>query len=132
MFQFYNYNISVLNPQKSLAFYETHFGLQKVHEMTTYDGAFTMYFLSDGKTNFFLELTEKPEHTAPYNLGEKPFHFAFCPENFDLAYSKHKQAGIIVSECLEAGIYFVEDPDGYKVEVVKQIAPPLPRPFATV
>ena len=40
------------------------------------------------------------------------------------SFKKHKAAGIVVLEEPELRLYFVEDPDGYRVEVVELPARP--------
>lgn len=44
----------------------------------------------------------------PYELGDEEFHIAFRTENIDAAYALHK----------EMGIYFINDPDGYWLEIL--------------
>ena len=39
-------------------------------------------------------------------------------ENFDAAHEKHKAMGCICFENPEMGIYFLEDPDGYWIEII--------------
>ena len=46
------------------------------------------------------------------------FHLAFKADNFDLAHKKHEEMGCICFENPEMGIYFIEDPDGYWLEIL--------------
>ena len=58
------------------------------------------------------------EHPQPYNLGECEFHLAFRADDYEAAHKKHKEMGCICFENEEMGIYFIEDPDGYWLEIV--------------
>ena len=45
-------------------------------------------------------------------------HLAFTTADFDGALAKHKAMGCVCLENPAMGIYFIEDPDGYWVEIV--------------
>lgn len=119
MLCFYHCNHSVLNMDRSIEFYQTQFGLKKCREISAYDGALKLAFLCDGVTDFRLELTWNRDRKEPYDLGEKEFHIAFYTDDYDALLAKHKKAGIVVHEEPELRLYFVQDPDGYQVEVVE-------------
>ena len=115
-FTFTHVNFNVLDLERSMAFYEKAFGFYEKRRMEA-DG-FTLVYLSDGVTDFELELTHLHERTEPYNLGEKEFHLALYTEDYAAAREKHDAMGVICYENAEMGIYFVEDPDGYWIEVL--------------
>ena len=75
-------------------------------------------YLSNDSSDFELELTWLKEHPQPYDLGECEFHLAFKADDFDLAHKKHEEMGCICFENPEMGIYFIEDPDGYWLEIL--------------
>ena len=54
----------------------------------------------------------------PYDLGEQEYHLAFKAEDFDAAHAKHEAMGCICFENPSMGIYFLEDPDGYWIEII--------------
>lgn len=54
----------------------------------------------------------------PYDLGECEFHLAFKTDDFDLTHKKHKEMGCICFENPEMGIYFIEETDGYWLEIL--------------
>ncbi len=60
-------------------------------------------------------LRDQPEK---YDLGECEFHLAFRTDDFAVAHEKHSQMGCICFENKAMGIYFIEDPDGYWLEIV--------------
>ena len=118
MFSFNHFNFNVLDLERSLKFYDEAFGLKPVREKTASDGSFRLVFLGDGVTDFQLELTWLRDRTEPYDLGEQEFHLAFVAEDMDKAHEKHEKMGCICFENPSMGIYFVEDPDGYWIEVI--------------
>lgn len=117
-FSFAHYNYNVLNLEKSLVFYKDALGLEEVRRMEAEDGSFIIVYLGDGKTNFNLELTWLRDWDRPYNLGDNEVHLAFTVEDFDAAHAKHKEMGCICFENEAMGIYFINDPDGYWLEIV--------------
>ena len=61
------------------------------------------------------------DHPDNYDLGENETHLGLrlAPgESFDKMYAYHKEMEIICFENPSMGIYFVEDPDGYWVEII--------------
>ena len=118
MFRFVHENYNVKDLDKSLKFYEEALGLKEVRRITPEDGSFIIVYLGDGKTDFQLELTWLRDWDRPYNLGDCEFHLAFRADDFDAAYAKHKEMGCICFENPKMGIYFIEDPDGYWLEVL--------------
>ena len=118
MFAFNHFNFNVLDLEKSLAFYKEALGLEPVREKLASDGSFKLVYLGDGKTDFQLELTWLKDHPQPYNLGECEFHLAFRAEDFEAAHKLHSEMGVICYENPSMGIYFIQDPDGYWLEIV--------------
>lgn len=113
-----HFNITVLNLDKSVRFYEEAFGLKEVRRKGPESGEFILVYMGDGVTDFELELTWYRDRKEPYNLGENEIHLAFRVDDFDDAYDKHKAMDCICYENKGMGIYFVADPDGYWLEVV--------------
>ncbi|MCL1854600.1 MAG: VOC family protein [Clostridia bacterium] len=109
-----NYNVLVL--ERSIAFYGEALNLKEVRRIAR-DG-FTIVFLSDGVSDFQLELTWLKDRKEPYHLGDGEFHLAFETDHYEEAYAKHQKMGCICFENKEMGIYFIEDPDGYWLEIV--------------
>ena len=77
-------------------------------------------FLGDGHSPFELELTGLRDRTQTYDLGEGEFHLAFSVPDMDAAHAKHAAMGCICFENPSMGIYFIEDPDGYWIEIVPE------------
>lgn len=47
-------------------------------------------------------------------------HLAFTVPDMDAAHAKHAAMGCICFENPGMGIYFIEDPDGYWIEIVPE------------
>lgn len=120
MVEFAHFNFNVLDLEKSVAFYAEALGLTQVKEVVHPEGAFKLVYLGDGNTSFTLELTWLRDRTEPYNLGECEFHLAFFVDEYEAMLEKHKAMGCVCFENPEMGIYFIQDPDGYWVEIVPE------------
>ena len=117
-FTFAHNNFNVRDLNKSLAFYKEALGLVEVRRKEAADGSFILVFLGDGHSKHLLELTWLRDWDRPYNLGDNEFHLAFTTADFDAAYAKHKEMGCICYENPKMGIYFINDPDEYWIEIV--------------
>ena len=116
---FNHFNFNVLDLEKSLKFYQETLNLVPNGEViNAEDSSFKIVFLTDRKTDFRLELTWLADHPQSYDLGECEFHLAFRTDDFAAAHEKHSQMGCVCFENKAMGIYFIEDPDGYWLEIV--------------
>ena len=100
MAAFLHTNLNVLDLDKSLAFYRQALGLR------------------DGHTGYQLELTWLRDRREPYNLGDNEFHLAFRVEDKAAAHDLHESMGCICYENPAMDLYFIEDPDGYWLEIL--------------
>ena len=116
-FTFNHFNFNVKDLDVSLKFYKEALGLEPVHVNDTEN--FTLVFLGDGRTGFRLELTYMKDRTEPYDLGEQEYHLAMTSDNYDEAHALHEKMGCICFENKTMGIYFLVDPDGYWIEIVR-------------
>ncbi len=117
-FRFDHNNINVWDLDKSLAFYREALGLTETRRLEAADNSFTLVFLGDGKTTHKLELTWLRAREEKYNLGDNEFHLALVVDDYEAAHRRHKEMGCICYENPGMGIYFIEDPDGYWVEIL--------------
>ena len=121
MTKFYHFNFNVVDLDRSLAFYRQALGLEPVREKRAEDGSFRLVYLGDGESAFQLELTWlRDRGERPYDLGECEFHLAFRTDEYDALYRKHREMGCICFENPAMGIYFIQDPDGYWIEIVPE------------
>lgn len=117
-FTFAHNNFNVFDLDKSLAFYTEALGLQDVRRYEAPDGSFILVYLGDGTTPHQLELTWMRDRKEPYNLGDNEFHLAFRVDDFAKAHALHEKMGCICFENKAMGIYFINDPDDYWIEIV--------------
>ena len=119
-FTFNHTNLNVADLERSLKFFEEALGLKPVRIKEAADGSFMLAFLSDGKTDYLLELTWLRDHEGAYELGENETHICFHAEDYEAAHEKHAAMGCICFENTKMGLYFIEDPDGYWFEIVPE------------
>ncbi|MDR2504854.1 MAG: VOC family protein [Oscillospiraceae bacterium] len=121
MFKFAHNNFNVTSLEKSLAFYKDALGLTPVSSKKAADGSFELVFLGDGAgSDHVLELTWLADHPQKYDLGENEIHLAFTTPDMDSAKKLHSKMGVICYENTAMGIYFIEDPDGYWLEIIPE------------
>ncbi len=117
-FRFAHNNINVLDLDKSVAFYKEALGLREVRRYVPDDESFVLVYMGDGAGPHTLELTWLRDRTDPYDLGENEFHLALTTDDYDAAHRRHAEMGCICYENPGMGIYFVNDPDGYWIEIL--------------
>lgn len=115
-FTFAHNNFNVVDLEKSLKFYHEALGLEVMREKKT--PSFTLVYLGDKTTPHLLELTWLKDRSQPYDLGENEFHLAFQVDDFEQAHELHAKMGCICYENTAMGIYFINDPDGYWLEII--------------
>ena len=111
-----NYNVQDLS--KSLDFYDKALGLHEKRRKTAQDGSFIIVYIGNEESDFELELTWLRDHPQKYDIGEEEFHLAFHVDDFAAAHELHEKMGCICFENHSMGIYFIQDPDGYWLEVI--------------
>jgi lactoylglutathione lyase len=119
-FTFAHNNLNVFDLQKSLDFYSKALGLKEVRRIDGPEGAFILVFLSDGVMAHQLELTWMRDRKEKYNLGDNEIHLAFRAKDYAAAHAMHKEMGCVCYENEKMGIYFIEDPDGYWLEILPE------------
>ena len=111
-------NINVKDIEASLAFYGQALGLRQARRHDAADGSFTIVFLTDQTSAHQLELTWLRDKEGPYDLGDNESHIAFVVDDYAAAHALHEEMSCICYENKGMGIYFIEDPDGYWLEVI--------------
>ncbi|MBQ4638341.1 MAG: VOC family protein [Clostridia bacterium] len=112
-------NINVQDIERSIEFYKKAFGLKVAGDKWAKDGSFRIVYMNDDNNFFRIELTWLRDHAdRPYDLGENESHICFVADDYDAAHKMHEEMGVICFENHSMGLYFVEDPDGYWLEVV--------------
>lgn len=118
--------IRVLDEARSTDFYTRAFGL-KVAGRFLFEG-FTLVYLRNAEADFEVELTINHGRVQPYNLGDGYGHIAFGVDDVNAEWERLSALGFAPSpvKTLEhdgqplATFFFVQDPDGYKIEVLQR------------
>lgn len=116
-FTFYHNNINVFDLDKSIEFYQKALGLTVTREKSAEDGSFMLVFLGDETTPHLLELTWLRDMDRPYDLGDNESHLAMKVDDMEAALALHREMDCVCFENLEMGVYFINDPDGYWIEI---------------
>ena len=111
-----NYNVQDID--RSLKFYSKALGLTERRRKTAQDGSFVIVYIGNDESDFELELTWLAEHPQKYDIGEEEFHLAFSVDDFEAAHALHAEMDCICFENPAMGIYFIQDPDGYWLEII--------------
>jgi lactoylglutathione lyase len=118
--------IRVLSEERSVAFYEKAFGLT-VADRLDFD-SFTLVYLSNPESTFELELTINKGRTDPYDLGDGYGHLALSVADVAAEHARLTEAGLAPRKLVDfapagtviARFFFIADPDGYQIEVLRR------------
>ena len=118
--------VRVLDEDRSVDFYRQAFGLQ-IADRFEFD-SFTLVYLRNGEADFELELTINKGRSEPYALGDGYGHIALAVADLDAEHARLEGLGLRPSAIKEfnrdgalmARFFFIQDPDGYKIEVLQK------------
>jgi len=116
--------LRVMDLEASERFYQDAFGFEISRKKDFPEGGFTLSYLRAPGASFELELTYNYDQKEPYVLGNGYSHLAVGVEDLEGSHARHVELGLEPGAIkgLSKGVgnfYFVSDPDGYKVEVVR-------------
>lgn len=117
--------IRVMDLEKSLKFYKEALGLIETKRKDFPENKFTLVYLSNEVGGYEIELTYNYDPEKPYELGNGFSHIAIGVENLEEMREKHISLDYKVTDLKglpgeEPHYYFVTDPDGYMIEVIRQ------------
>ncbi|MBS7844303.1 VOC family protein [Pseudomonas fluorescens] len=125
MAKFIHTMIRVGNLDQSMKFYQDVFGLKETHRLEFDD--FSLVYLRDVESGAEIELTWN-KGQSEYTHGSGYGHSAFVVEDLDLQFNRlldlnlspapikeFKRDGVLL-----ARFFFIQDPDGYKIEVLQR------------
>lgn len=118
--------VRVLDEVRSVDFYRKAFGLD-VAERLDFE-TFTLVYLSNADAEFEVELTVNKGRQEPYALGDGYGHLAVSVADLDSEHDRLGALGLNPKKIVEfnrdgallARFFFIEDPDGYKIEVLQR------------
>lgn len=118
--------IRVLDEERSVDFYSKAFGM-KVSQRLDKE-TFTLVYLRGDETDQEIELTINKGQEGAYSHGDGYGHVAFAVDDIDAEHARFEAQGFNPKKLVEfrdgdeliAKFFFVEDPDGYKIEVLQK------------
>ena len=110
----------------SVDFYRKAFGLEISERVDFPD--FTLIYMKGAQSPFEVELTVNKGRAEPYSLGDGYGHMAFVVDDLAAEHARMKSAGLAPKDIKQMAhdgkpfgtFFFVEDPDGYKIEVLQR------------
>jgi lactoylglutathione lyase len=120
--------IRVKDLDESIDFYTRHLGMQVLRRMDYPEGRFTLAFVGygDEARNTVIELTHNWDQDDPYELGSGFGHLAIGVPDIYGTCERMQKEGVSIPRPpgpMKHGttvIAFIEDPDGYKVELIER------------
>ena len=118
--------VRVLDEKRSVDFYARALGLDVADRLDFAD--FPLVYMSDAGKGFELELTINKGRSEPYSLGDGYGHLAFVVDDLAAEHARLKSAGLGPRDIVEfkrdgqllAKFFFLQDPDGYRIEILQQ------------
>ncbi|MCZ4282037.1 lactoylglutathione lyase [Kiloniella laminariae] len=127
-FRFLHTMLRVRDLEKSIDFYSRHLGMKLLRKSDYPSGEFTLAFLGygDEDNNTVLELTHNWGQDKDYDLGTGFGHLALGIPDIYTTCAELEKEGVVISRApgpMKHGttvIAFIEDPDGYKIELIER------------
>ncbi len=127
-FRFLHTMIRVFDLEKSLDFYTRLLGMSLLRRSDYPEGRFTLAFVGFGDegANTVLELTHNWDQAEPYTIGSGFGHLALGVDNIHATCEALSREGVKILRPpgpMKHGrtvIAFIEDPDGYKIELIER------------
>ena len=118
--------IRVLDEQRSVTFYQKAFGMQVSRRLDK--ETFTLVYMRGNETDQEIELTINKDQSDNYTHGDGYGHVAFVVDDIEEEHKRFESEGLMPKDIVEfkdegeliAKFFFVQDPDGYKIEVLQK------------
>lgn len=118
--------IRVLDLDRSLKFYDDALGLSPSHRLDFPD--FSLVYLRNPQNDFEIELTWNKGREPAYTHGDGYGHIAVAVDNLEAEHARLSALDIRPTPIkaferdneMLARFFFIQDPDGYKVEVLER------------
>lgn len=118
--------VRVRDLDRSIRFYDQAFGLE-IADRFDFDD-FILVYLRNPQSDFEVELTFNDGQTEAYTHGTGYGHIAVAVDDLDAEHQRLTELGLqpndvkefFRNDALMARFFFVQDPDGYKIEVLQR------------
>lgn len=119
--------IRVQDLERSLQFYRQAFRLDVSHRLDFPE--FSLVYLRNEQADAEIELTWNKGRAEPYSHGDGYGHVAFCVDDAKSERERLLDLGLTPNDIREfrhdddqllARYFFIQDPDGYKIEVLER------------
>ncbi|OWJ77950.1 MULTISPECIES: VOC family protein [Haematobacter] len=118
--------IRVMEEARSVDFYHRAFGLELVDKLD-FD-SFTLLYLANAESSFELELTVNKGREEPYERGNGYGHLGVSVDDVVSEHARLTQLGLAPRKLVDfapggeviAKFFFIQDPDGYEIEVLQR------------
>jgi len=119
--------IRIHDLDRSLQFYQNAFGLEPSHRLDFPD--FSLVYLRNAESDNEIELTWNKGREDGYSHGDGYGHVAFVVDDVKRERERLLQLGMTPNDVREfhnddgallARYFFIQDPDGYKIEVLER------------
>lgn len=108
--------------ERTLSFYVDTLGLEKTHEFESGDGARNVYVAGENGTEIQFKYAQDRDAPSPDGFD----HIALSVEDTDAAVERLVEngpctlrRGPLDSDAVDARIAFIEDPEGYGIELIE-------------
>ena len=118
--------IRVFDLEKSVDFYIKAFALEVADHFDFDD--FALLYLRNDENDFEIELTLNKDRDEAYTHGDGYGHVAVCVDDANVEHARFVELELAPTDVKEfhregsllARFFFVQDPDGYKIEVIER------------
>ena len=116
--------IRVMDLAASEKFYSEALGFKVSRKKDFPEHKFTLSYMVSEGSDFELELTWNHDQAEPYELGNGYSHLAVAVADLEASHQRHAELGFAPKPLKglpgqPPRFYFIADPDGYLVEVVR-------------
>ena len=94
--RFDHFNINVTDLDRSIAFYDKALGLRETGRKEASDGGFTLVYLGENESHLCMRVAG----------------------DYDAVREHHRAMGCVCYENHDMGLYFINDPDDYWIEIL--------------
>jgi lactoylglutathione lyase len=118
--------IRVLDLERSIHFYKDVLNMKVVKSLDFSD--FSLVYLRNNEADFEIELTLNKGRVEPYSMGDGYGHIAIVVDNLEQKHEILEKMGYLplpIKQFTDDGkllakFFFIQDPDGYKIEVLER------------